>query len=75
MEAATMKFVSENTSIPVPEVYCSFVHKGRKYIRMERIKGEMIGNVLDGLEHDGQQKALAQVKRMMDELRSLILPS
>jgi serine/threonine protein kinase len=75
MEAATMKFVSENTSVPVPKVYCSFVHKGRTYILMERVKGEMIGNVLDGLEHDGQQKIFAQLKRMIDELRSLIPPS
>jgi serine/threonine protein kinase len=73
-EAATMKFISENTSIPVPKVYCSFVHKDRTYILMERVKGKMIGNVLDGLEHDGQQRIFAQLKRMMDELRSLVPP-
>ena len=26
-EAAIMKFVAEHTSIPVPEVYCSFMYK------------------------------------------------
>jgi hypothetical protein len=73
-EAATMKFVSENTSIPVPKVYCSFVHKGRAYILMERIKGEPIGRVL-GLEPDVQQKVFGQLKRMIDEMRSLTPPS
>jgi hypothetical protein len=69
-EAATMKFVADNTSVPVPKVYCSFVHKDHKYILMESIKGEPIGRVL-GLEHDVQQKVFGQLKRMMDELRSL----
>jgi fructosamine-3-kinase len=52
-EAATMKFFADNTSVPVPKVYCSFVHKVRTYILVERIEGEPIGRVL-GLEHDVQ---------------------
>lgn len=44
-EAATMKYVSETTSTPVPKVYCSFVHKNRAYIVMERIVGEEIPRV------------------------------
>lgn len=51
-EAATMKFISENTSIPVPKVHCSFVHKGRAYILMERIQGEMIAKVVGALGDD-----------------------
>jgi hypothetical protein len=39
-EAATMNFVAANTSIPVPRVYCSFVHKKRAFILMERIQGQ-----------------------------------
>lgn len=74
-EAATMKFISENTSIPVPKVHCSFVHKGRTYILMERIKGEMIGPALGSLGDDGQNKVFAQLKRMVDEMRSLPPPS
>jgi hypothetical protein len=37
IEAATTKFVAENTFIPVPKIYCSFVYKNRAYIVMERI--------------------------------------
>jgi len=73
-EAATMKFISENTSIPVPEVYCSFVHEGRTFIVMERMRGKSIGKALNSLGHDGQRKVFAQLKRMMDELRSLTPP-
>lgn len=38
-EAATMQFVAVNTSIPVLAVNCSFVHKDRAYIVMQRIRG------------------------------------
>lgn len=74
-EAATMKFISKNTSIPVPKVHCAFVHKGRTYILMERIKGEMIGKVVGTLKNDDQDKVFAQLKRMIDEMRSLPPPS
>jgi hypothetical protein len=44
-EASSMRFAAENTSIPVPKVYCSFVHNGRTYIVMERIQGEISAHV------------------------------
>jgi sugar-specific transcriptional regulator TrmB len=28
-EASTLRFISENTSIPVPKVYCALSHSGR----------------------------------------------
>ncbi|KAM5511439.1 hypothetical protein FOXYSP1_11539 [Fusarium oxysporum f. sp. phaseoli] len=37
-EANAIQFVAQNTSIPVPKVYCSFKHKGRVYILMERMQ-------------------------------------
>ncbi|KAK5999313.1 hypothetical protein QM012_005588 [Aureobasidium pullulans] len=74
-EAATMKFISENTSIPVPKVHCSFVHKGRTYILMERIKGNPIGKVVEKLKNEDQDKVFAQLRRMIDEMRSLPPPS
>ena len=70
-EATTMKFVAENTSIPVPKVYCSFVRKGCTYILMERIRGKSIGDALGSLGDDGQKKVFAQLERMVNELRSL----
>ncbi len=38
-EAATMQFLLANTNIPVPRIYCSFVHKNKAYIAMERLRG------------------------------------
>jgi len=41
-EAATMAFIREHTSIPVPKVYCSFTYNGTAYIVMQRIKGHKL---------------------------------
>ncbi|KAJ5609518.1 hypothetical protein N7528_010085 [Penicillium herquei] len=45
-EASTMRFISERTSIPVPRVISAFTHGGETYILMERIKGDMIGSMI-----------------------------
>jgi hypothetical protein len=55
-EAATMKFVAEHTSIPVPKVYCSFVYKDRAFILMERIRGDAIPNAWGKLPEAARQK-------------------
>ncbi|EEP82878.1 conserved hypothetical protein [Uncinocarpus reesii 1704] len=73
-EAATMKFVSENTSIPVPKVYCSFVRKNRAYIVMERIRGDEIPRAWKKLSEESRQKMFDQLKTMVQELRALIPP-
>ena len=41
-EAASMRFIAQNTFIPVPKIYCAFRWRGCTYIVMERIKREMI---------------------------------
>lgn len=38
---------------------------------MERMQGKAIGDALGSLGGDGQKKVFAQLKRMMDEMRSL----
>jgi len=70
-EASTMKFVAENTSIPVPKVYCSFVHNKRTYIVMERIQGEMLIRGWKSRSKESQTKILEQLKTFVQELRSL----
>ncbi|CAD0108010.1 unnamed protein product [Aureobasidium uvarum] len=74
-EAATMKFISENTSIPVPKVHCSFIHKGRTYILMERIRGEEIPRAWKRLGEEGRAKMFAHLKQMIEEMRALKPPS
>lgn len=70
-EAVTMKFVAEHTSIPVPKVYCSFVHKDRVYIVMERIRGETVPRAWKSLPESARRKVCSELKAMMQELRAL----
>ncbi|KAH6678602.1 kinase-like domain-containing protein, partial [Halenospora varia] len=42
-EAANLRYIAENTTIPVPKVYSSFRERGITYIVMEWEKGEEIG--------------------------------
>ncbi|KAL5337677.1 kinase-like domain-containing protein [Aspergillus crustosus] len=70
-EAATLQFISENTAIPVPKVYCSFVRKNRAYIVMERIKGKEIPSVWKDLDEQSRHNVFSSLKGMMQELRAL----
>ncbi|CZT25430.1 uncharacterized protein RCC_11162 [Ramularia collo-cygni] len=70
-EASTMKFVAEHTSLPVPKVYCYFVHKDRAYIVMERIRGEEIPTAWKGLPEVARRKIYSELKAMLQELRAL----
>lgn len=73
-EASTLKFIAEKTSIPVPRVYCSFVHKNVAYILMERIQGQTLGSAWPTLSEDDKETIFTQLRDMMRELRSLPLP-
>jgi aminoglycoside phosphotransferase len=73
-EAATMKYIAGNISIPVPKIYCSFVHKKRAYIVMERIQGETLGSVWYKLSEKSRSSILEDMKRLISELRSLEPP-
>lgn len=73
-EAATMKYIAEHTTIPVPKVYCSFLHKNRAYIVMERIQGEELAGAWKKLSEKSLQKILAQLKNIIEELRNIEPP-
>ena len=73
-EASTMRFIAQNTSIPVPKVYCAFTRKGRTYIAMERINGEMLGRTWVKRSDESKAKILQQLKRMVDEMRNIPPP-
>lgn len=73
-EAATMKYIAENTSLPVPKVYCSFLHKGRAYIVMERIQGVGFPTASKELSEESLQNIFAQLKEILQELRALQPP-
>jgi aminoglycoside phosphotransferase len=73
-EAATMKYIAENTSLPVPKVYCSFLHKGRAYIVMERIQDVGFPTASKELSEESLEKIFTQLKEMLRELRALQPP-
>ncbi|KID83801.1 protein kinase subdomain-containing protein [Metarhizium guizhouense ARSEF 977] len=70
-EGATMRFIANNTSVPIPKVWCSFVRNGRVYLVMERIRGDCIAKEWDERSKESRGKLLAQLKLMVDEIRSL----
>ncbi|KAG9501957.1 hypothetical protein J7337_007664 [Fusarium musae] len=74
-EAATMQFVAASTSIPVPTVHCSFVHKNRAHIVMQRICGKSLAEAWRGLSEADLASIFAQLRRMLEELRAIIPPS
>jgi hypothetical protein len=70
-EASTIQFIAEHTSIPVPKIYCAFIHKGWTYIAMERLKGEMVGRNWGLRSAESKAKILLQLKKMVEEMRSI----
>lgn len=73
-EASAIRFIHENTSIPVPKIYCAFTRKGSTYIVMEKIQGEMLGIGWGERNDDSKAKILEQLKRMVAEMRSIPPP-
>ncbi|KAK2811587.1 hypothetical protein FQN50_001929 [Emmonsiellopsis sp. PD_5] len=73
-EAATMRFISQNTSIPVPKVLCAYTHSGCTYIVMERIEGDIIGNGWVKRSEQSRAKLLLQLREMVREMRELRPP-
>lgn len=74
-EAATMRFIAENTSIPVPKVLSAFVRNGAAYIVMERIQGQELAKLWHRLSDQTRASLLDQLRQMVDELRALQPPT
>jgi fructosamine-3-kinase len=53
-EANAMRFVAQHTSVPVPKVYCAFVHKGSTYLVMSKVKERW--HAMDGKAAPSSQK-------------------
>ncbi|KAI9668293.1 MAG: hypothetical protein M1821_001113 [Bathelium mastoideum] len=73
-EATTMKYIRDNTSIPVPRVICSFSYKSVTYIAMERIRGKMLTVVWPSLSESSRSKVLTQLKNLVKAMRELKPP-
>jgi hypothetical protein len=74
-EAATLQFIAANTSIPIPTVHCSFAHKNRAHILMQRIQGKSIADAWRDLSDTDRSNMFAQLRHMFQELRSPTPPT
>lgn len=74
-EAQTMTFVATHTSVPVPHVYCAFLHRNRAYIVMERIRGQEIPTAWKQLSTEPRDRIVLQLGDMVRQLRKLPPPS
>jgi tRNA A-37 threonylcarbamoyl transferase component Bud32 len=70
-EAHALQFVAKHTSIPVPAVHHAFVHRGKTYILMERVHGEIMAKRWHLLPSTSKESILSQLKGMIEELRSI----
>lgn len=75
IEAATMQYVRQNTSIPVPKVYCAFKRKNTTYIVMQKIDGNFVGNGWNSRTKESREHILRQLKDMVDQMRRIPCPS
>ncbi|KAM0812621.1 putative Kinase-like domain-containing protein [Seiridium cardinale] len=73
-EANTMQFVSTNTSIPVPKVFCAFEHAGRTYIVMERVSGQSLAQGWLGRSKTSKARIHEQLRSIVLQLRSITPP-
>ncbi|CAG2007560.1 unnamed protein product [Fusarium graminearum] len=69
-----MRFMAANTSVPVPTVHCSFVHKNQAFIVMERVQGQTLVKALASSSVAEIDSILMQLRQMFQELRGLSPP-
>ncbi|KAM9879652.1 hypothetical protein VDGL01_06316 [Verticillium dahliae] len=73
-EANAMRFVARHTSVPVPNVYCAFIHKGATYLVMSKMRGKMAWYGWQARTEESKSIVLAQLRQMVTELRSVPPP-
>ncbi|KAL8400656.1 hypothetical protein RB594_000888 [Gaeumannomyces avenae] len=73
-EAHAMRFVSQNTTIPVPKVHSAFEHKGHTYILMERVDGQPLSIGWVQRSETSKARILNQLKALIAQLGSIRPP-
>ena len=69
-----MGYLSGKTDVPVLKVYCSFLHRNRAYIAVERIQGEELPKAWKSLSEESLENFFAHLRGIIQELRSLKPP-
>lgn len=70
-EARAMRFIKESTSIPVPEVFETYVIDGVNHIRMELIEGNTLESELQNLSQEEIDSILLELKGYIEEMRKI----
>ena len=70
-EAETMKFVRENTTLPVPEVIDYWTYDGKTYILMEKMPGITLESVWSTLGDDDKRSIMSELRRYVEEIRKI----
>jgi len=73
-EAAALRMVAENTSIPVPKVYTAFQRHDVTYILMEFIEGEPIGKGWEERPMAERESFLRELRGYFEQLRTIPHP-
>ncbi|KAH6621667.1 kinase-like domain-containing protein [Chaetomium sp. MPI-SDFR-AT-0129] len=73
-EAHAMRFVAEHTSVPVPKIYCAFIHKGSTYTVMSKMNGKMVCQGWRSRSEESKSRIHTQLRRMITEIRSIPAP-
>ncbi len=66
-EAASLKYIAENTNIPVPKLHCCFEDRGAVYLIMEYVEG--VG--MDSLDAAQRKVVEAKVEVHLLEMKKL----
>jgi serine/threonine protein kinase len=74
-EAATMRYIRQHTSIPVPDIFDVWMQEdGSPVIVMEWVNGKTLDTAWPMLSLEDKQLIANQLKRYLDELRTLRQP-
>ncbi|KIY46410.1 kinase-like protein [Fistulina hepatica ATCC 64428] len=73
-EASTVRFVSRNTSIPVPRIIASARGHGHCFMLMTRVKGFNLEHVWETLTNEERSMIVSQLRAFIAELRTLSPP-
>jgi serine/threonine protein kinase len=71
VEAETMAFITERTTIPIPKVLGTLEHDGKVYIYMERVQGRTMQECLTELKDDELVSVAEQLSDIVTQLRAI----
>ncbi|KAG6876625.1 hypothetical protein C0992_012225 [Termitomyces sp. T32_za158] len=74
LEADTLRYIRENTSIPVPRVVASATHGEYAYTLMEVVEGIALDSVWPRLDAQQRSNVIAQLRGFISQLRTLPPP-